>query len=462
MPHWCAVLLLALLLGWTPASGATLLPEAPAEQPEPTATAAPEIEARQEAGSDEAVRERIAGIFSEIPGLTDVRVGVEEGVVTLSGTVADPEDRARAETIASRVTGVVTVENQIERDVSVGGQLDAFGTFSAKLATFVAALPLIALAILVALLIAAVGYAIASLGNLWRRIASNSFLAELIASAIRFAFVIVGLLVALQILGAGTLVGAVLGGAGVIGIALGFSLRDIIENYIASLMLSLRQPFRANELVKIEEYEGRIIRLTSRATILMTLDGNHVRIPNATVFKAVIVNYTRNPQRSFSFDIGVGANEDANTAGAIGVEVMRGLGFVLDDPAPLFLVHEIAPSSITVRFVGWVDQGETNWFKARSRAIVVVKDALEAAEIGIPEPIYRLRFDPEAPLPVKRDRGGVEERDTAIAAEPRRSTRGIPAQGIAPESEVARMVEAERASPASRDDDLLDSGRPVE
>ena len=99
-------------------------------------------------------------------------------------------------------------------------------------------LPLIGAAIVVALLIAALGYAIASLTAIWRRVAPNSFLAELIASAIRFVFVIGGIVIALDMVGASTLLGAVLGGAGVIGIALGFAMRDTVENYVASLMLS--------------------------------------------------------------------------------------------------------------------------------------------------------------------------------------------------------------------------------
>src|SRR3546814_11391197 len=70
-------------------------------------------------------------------------------------------------------------------------------------------------------------------------------------------------------------------------------------------MLSRRQPFRANDHVVIEGHEGRVVRLTSRATILMTLEGNHLRIPNSTVFKAVILNYTRNPERRFDFELGI-------------------------------------------------------------------------------------------------------------------------------------------------------------
>jgi len=104
--------------------------------------------------------------------------------------------------------------------------------------------------------------------------------------------------------------GTLLGGAGVLGLAISFAVKDSMENYISSIMLSIRQPFRAQEHVVINDYEGVVVRLTSRSTVLMTLDGNHLRIPNATVFKAVILNYTRNPQRRFDFVLGVDAEDD--------------------------------------------------------------------------------------------------------------------------------------------------------
>jgi small-conductance mechanosensitive channel len=86
-----------------------------------------------------------------------------------------------------------------------------------------------------------------------------------------------------------------------------------VENYIASILLSLRQPFSPNDHVVIEGYEGLVLRLTSRATLLMSFDGNHIRIPNAMVYKSVIVNYTRNPRRRISFQVGVGT--DVNLSG---------------------------------------------------------------------------------------------------------------------------------------------------
>ena len=324
------------------------------------------------------------------------------------------------------------------------------------------------LAIVVALVIAGIGYLIAGLTGVWHRLAPNSFLAELIASAIRFAFVVGGVVVALDMIGASALLGAVLGGAGVIGIALGFAMRDTIENYVASLMLSLRQPFRANDLVLIDDLEGRVIRLTSRATILMTLEGNHLRIPNAQVFKAVITNFTTNPQRRFQFDLGVDADDDAQAARKLGRETLGALDFVLDDPPAEARIIEVGDSNVVIRFLAWIDQREADWWKAQSRTIPAVKTALEEAGFGLPEPIYRLRFDPRsASLPFENiaERQG-EAPAEASAPEPRR-VRQITVteadEDVRPVSEISEMVEEERrAGGSGQEKDLLDHSRPVE
>ena len=224
-------------------------------------------------------------------------------------------------------------------------------------------------------------------------------------------------------------------------------------------MLSLRQPFRANEWVVINEFEGRVIRLTSRATILMTLDGNHLRIPNSTVFKAVILNYTRNPQRRFHFVLGIDADDDPTAARHLGVKAMHALPFILDEPEPQGRVLEVGDSSIILQFLGWIDQNETDWYKAKSRAIPAVKNALEGAGFLLPEPIYRLRFDPGTQLPQAEQTAAVPAKERAPA------TVQVPehvASDIAPENEVKRMVDAERAAAPESGKDLLDSDKPVE
>ena len=459
------LLALAALLWAVPLAAQLEVPAEPTETPTPVQT----IAATQEAGDDRRIAERIAWIFAELPAFGAVEVEVNEGVVSLSGTVPKPDDIARAEAIVNRVAGVVTVENGLERDLSLSAGSAGILTLADRWNSLVRMLPLIGMALGVWLAIAFLGYLIAGLGRLWHRIAPNSFLAELIASAIRFGFTIVGLVIALDMIGATALLGAVLGGAGVIGIALGFAMRDTIENYVASLLLSLRQPFRANDWVQIDTYEGRVIRLTSRATVLMTLDGNHLRIPNGQVFKAVIVNFTRNPQRRFHFDLGVDADDDARAARQLGRDTLAGLEFVLSDPPPEARIIEVGDSNVVIRFLGWVDQRDTDWWKAQSQAIPAVKGALEDAGFGLPEPIYRLRFDPRsATVPFAAEAATATV--TPSADEPPQAKRAVrdvaasPAdEDVRPADEIAAMVEEERTRPGEEQNkDLLDHSRPVE
>jgi small-conductance mechanosensitive channel len=453
--HWPALVLL-LAAAMLVLTGSAAAAQDEAANPE----AEPAISTHAAASEDAAIADRIRSIFGEIEELQAIEVRVRAGVVTLSGTVPSAEEAERAEAVAARVAGVVTVQNTVTRDLDVDTNLaPALSQFRDDMRGLVRALPLVAVAIGIGLAIVLGGYLLASADRIWRWITPNAFMAELAATSVRLLFIIVGLVVALEILGATALLGAVLGGAGVIGIALGFAVRDTVDNYVSSLMLSLRQPFRANDHVVIEADEGRVIRLTSRATILMTLDGNHLRIPNSTVFKAVILNYTRNPQRRFEFDLGVDAADDPLRAMSVGLAAMNRLDFVLQTPKASAIIQEVGDSNILLRFFGWVDQSQTDFLKGRSLAIQAVKSTLETAGFALPEPIYRLRFDDSARLPVPmRESKGIEReaygKDSRMAA-------ATPMEAdTLPDAHIAQLVQEERAEGSV--DDLLDDHRPVE
>jgi small conductance mechanosensitive channel len=331
----------------------------------------------------------------------------------------------------------------------------AIAQFRDAIRSWLRALPLIGVALAIGIAIALLGYLVAARESWWRWIAPNAFIAELVATSVRFVFVVLGLIATLEVLGATALLGAVLGGAGVIGIALGFAVRDTVDNYVSSLMLSLRQPFRANDHVVIDTNEGRVVRLTSRATILMTLDGNHLRVPNSTVFKAVILNYTRNPERRFEFDLGIDADDDPVAGMQVGLAAVEALDFVLDTPSANAIIWEVGDSNIVLRFFGWVNQERTDFLKGRSLAIQAAKSALEGAGFALPEPIYRLRFDESAPGPLSAI--------TQTAAKPQRRGKSKPepkAHDIKPDAHVEHLVNEERAENAT--EDLLDSSRPIE
>ncbi|PKH63965.1 mechanosensitive ion channel protein MscS [Psychrobacter sp. 4Dc] len=353
-----------------------------------------QIETTPTPQKDNDIRQRISGIFSEIEGLQAVNVSVTQGVVTLTGETANEKKAQQAINLTNRLTDVVTVEDRINRTLDVQENVSTvYQGLKAQVTNLVKALPLLLVGIVIFALVAWFGSWLSNRKKMWQRLTPNPFVAELLSQTVKVIFIIFGLILGLSLIGAETILGTLLGGAGVIGIAVGFAVKDTIENYIASLMLSIRQPFRARDHIVINGQEGIVVRLTSRATILMTLDGNQLRIPNAEVFKGTILNYTKNPERRFTFELGVDANDDPLAAIKVGLDAIHTLAFVLNEPKAIAVITNVGDSNIILEFQVWVDQSETDFAKARSIAIRETKHALEDKGFSLPEPIYRLRFN---------------------------------------------------------------------
>lgn len=344
--------------------------------------------------NDQDIKQRISGIYSEIEGLKALSVTVSQGVVSISGEVPNEKKAQQAISLANRVSDVVAVEDRISRTLDVQDNVTpVISSLNQQIRAFIQALPLLVVAILVFAAVVWFGSWLARRESLWQRITPNPFIAELLAQTVKVLFFVIALLLGLSLMGAEAIIGTLLGGAGVIGIAVGFAVKDTIENYIASLMLSIRQPFQARDLVSINGQQGIVVRLTSRATILMTSDGNQLRLPNSEVFKGTILNYTKNPERRFTFQLGVDANDDPLAAIKVGLEAVNSLDFVLDNPKAVCIITEVGDSNIMLEFQVWVDQTDTDIMKARSIAIREAKHALEDHGFSLPEPIYRLRFN---------------------------------------------------------------------
>lgn len=261
------------------------------------------------------------------------------------------------------------------------------------------AIPLLALSVLVILLAWWLGGWIGRRRLFDTRDHPNPFLRELVATTVHWGVLLAGVLIALEIMNATALVGAVVGTAGLMGVALGFAFKGILENYLAGILMSLRQPFAPNDYVQINDHEGVVVSLNARSTTLMTLDGNHVRLPNAMVFASVIVNYTRNPRRRFEVAVGVGVDEDLIQAQRIGVAEMQRMASVLDDPPARAWILSLGDSNVVVGFYGWVDQRAHDFVQVRSEAIRRIKAALDAAGLDMPEPIYRVQLHQAPTVP---------------------------------------------------------------
>ncbi|MBD64804.1 MAG: hypothetical protein CME62_06330 [Halobacteriovoraceae bacterium] len=248
-------------------------------------------------------------------------------------------------------------------------------------------------------------------------------MADYIEQTISIVIKIFALVLALQIIGAGSIVGTIVGTAGVLGLGISFAFKDIIENYIAGIILSFRQPFLKGEHIEVDGSEGIVQRMTSRMTMIKTFDGNNISIPNATIFKSKIINYSRIPERRFEFKIGINPESDPDQARSVGLKAMDALEEVLDDPTPIAVTDEVGDSSIVIKFLGWVDQNKYDFFLTRSAAIGRVKNAIEEEGIEIPDPSFIVKLrQPGEQKDMKAFKKSIPLQDELISSENKQSS----------------------------------------
>ncbi|MEQ3708412.1 MAG: mechanosensitive ion channel family protein [Tateyamaria sp.] len=404
------------------------------------------IAVEDSASQDAAIAMRIRGILNELDGYQGITVTVSSGIVTLRGTTIDTPQAARLNDIVSRIAGVVAIENEVAETTDLVARLNpAVDRFRTRLSQGVALLPLAAVALFAFTIVFIAGILLARMRRPLDRIAPNAFIANIYRQILRMVFFVSGLVIALDILGATALLGTILGAAGIVGLAIGFAVRDTVENFIASIMLSIRQPFRPNDIVEIEGDVGKVIRLTSRATILLSFDGNHIRIPNATVFKSRIVNYSTNEERRYDFQIGVASDGDLEQVRDLAEQVVSDLPFSLKDPAPMTWIDRIGDGAIILVVTGWIDQRKTSLARAKGEAIRMVKSAIEAEGIEVPDTTYRIQLlgggEENAPPPAMR-KAQLVPKQQPIAAEDVEDTS---------QASLDRLVEAERNDPETPD-----------
>lgn len=351
-------------------------------------------EARQALAQEgQALETRMQTVFGNIGDFENVQVAVQGGVVRLSGTVATSEASENAEELAGKFDGVLYVENDIVEATDVETRVTpALTRIQAYWNRAVANLPAFGIAVLVLLIFGMLARFLFNWTTPFERMGINPLAHGLLRRLLSTILFTVGLVLALDILDVTALVGAVLGTAGIVGLALGFAFQDIVENYLAGVLMSVRNPFAINDLVKIGEHEGKVIRLTAREMVLMTLDGNHLRLPNATVFKSPIINYTRNPKRRFSFTIGVSNEVDLVGAVNLARDTLAAMKGVLEEPGPYIMIQSLGDSNVVLWLSAWVNQQTADFGKVKSEALRLVKMAFDEAGYEMPEPIYRVNL----------------------------------------------------------------------
>lgn len=200
------------------------------------------------------------------------------------------------------------------------------------------------------------------------------------------AFVVLALALVYALNQVGVSIGPLLGLLGLAGLALALALQDVLANFIAGVMISLKRPFRVGDQIGTADHEGTVEDVSLRVVTLRTFDGVEVFIPNSTVWDEPLRNFTSLGGRRTELAVGVGYATDLDEAQRVLLEAMKGVDGVRDEPAPAAFVHEFGDSSINFAVRFWHDPHVAEEWAVRDELARRIKRDLDRAGIEIPFP----------------------------------------------------------------------------
>lgn len=350
---------------------------------------------------DEEIRKRLQRVLDATDWFADPHVKVDEGVVFLNGNVESDELKKWAGDLARNTQDVVAVANRLHVQQSVWDFRQAWSGVMQLWRDFIHALPFFVLALFIlALTVAGALLTTRASRRVLHTRVRTKLLQNVIARAAGGFVVLCGVYLILRVSGLTQLALTLIGGTGLVGLIVGVAFRDITENFLASIFLSMQPPFETGDLVEISEVIGYVQQLNMRTTILMTLDGNIVQIPNSSVYKNTLSNFTSNANRRESFVVGIGYDDAISQAQETALGVLVNHPAVLMDPEPAVLADSLGASTVNLRVYFWINGREYSWMKVRSSLIRQVKRAFQEQGISMPDGAREVVFPQGVPVTV--------------------------------------------------------------
>lgn len=230
------------------------------------------------------------------------------------------------------------------------------GSLADKWEQLLSALPEIAIAVVVFIVVAVLGQvagrgvvAVMKRGNFGQT--HRDFFRRLIA----WLFYLVGFTLALNVLGFSGLAASILTGGSVTAIVLGFAFREIGENFLAGFFLAFNRPFNLGDLIQSGDIEGVVRGISLRSAHIRTADGKDVFVPSSQLFKNPLFNYTIDGLRRFRFTVGIDYGDDPLEAAQLLRSTIEGFDGVLQDPPVFTGVCALAASYVELEALYWLD-----------------------------------------------------------------------------------------------------------
>ncbi|MBM1104584.1 mechanosensitive ion channel family protein [Aurantibacter crassamenti] len=217
---------------------------------------------------------------------------------------------------------------------------------------------------------------------------------NLISKMVSMIVVLMGLFLILGILDLGKALNTILAGAGVVGLAVGLALQGALANTYAGIVLSYIKHIKFGDWIETSDYEGEVVNIDLRAVTLKQSDNNLVYIPNKLVVESPIKNFSTTSQSRVILDCGVGYESDLRaTRDLVKKTIISEFDAVQNKDEVIFLYKEFGDSSINFETRFWIKSTSAiEVAKAKTKAIIAIKEAFDQNNINIPFPIRTLHF----------------------------------------------------------------------
>jgi len=191
-----------------------------------------------------------------------------------------------------------------------------------------------------------------SLRIVFKHSSINEMTSTFLLTLIKYSFLIVGLVTALD--SAGIKVSAVLASLGIAGLTIGFAARDSLSNIIAGVLIFLDRPFVIGDLVEIEGFYGEVDKITLRSTRVITADGKMLAVPNTEIINKTVASYTNFPNLRIEIPVTIAVTEDIEAVRKILLQLVADTSVYLDDPKPRVVVKALNDYNLELELQAWI------------------------------------------------------------------------------------------------------------
>ena len=178
---------------------------------------------------------------------------------------------------------------------------------------------------------------------------------------------------------------------GAMSFAIGLSLQGSLANFAGGVLILIARPFKAGDFIEAAGHKGTVVEIQILYTVINTPDHKQIIIPNGDLSNSDIINYSAYDQRRIDMVFGIGYDDDIKKAKELLKEIVAEHELILDEPAPLIEVSELAGSSVNFAVKVWIDTA--NYWRVYYDMQETVKLRFDEEGIGIPYPQMDVHLD---------------------------------------------------------------------